>query len=199
MNFAVFVSGHGSNLQALIDACRSGRIPARLALVVSDKKDAYALQRAREANIQTVIVDPKRHADRVSFDREAIGHLKSHSIDFVVLAGFMRILSGHFIKTYPGLILNIHPSLLPQFKGARAIKDAFAAGVKETGVTVHFVVEDVDAGPIILQEKVMIRPDDTLDTLEQRIHDVEHRVYPEAVRLFAEGGVSFAKGARPGH
>ena len=187
MNFAVFASGCGSNLGAIIEAVREKKISAQLTLVVSDKENAFALQRAKEANIPMVFIDPKKYSDRESFDRAIAGHLKKSAIDFVVLAGFMRILSPYFVQTYRNKIFNIHPSLLPAFKGAHAIRDAFAAGAKETGVTVHFVDEEVDHGAIILQEAVPISSQDTLETLEAKIHKVEHRIYPKAIELFARG------------
>jgi phosphoribosylglycinamide formyltransferase-1 len=187
MNFAVFVSGYGSNLQAIIDAVRQGAIKGRLVLVVSDKKDAYALERARKAGIKTLALDPKDFAGREEFDKAVIRQLQKEKIELVVLAGFMRILSEHFIRTYRDKVLNIHPSLLPQFKGAHAIKDAFEAGVKTTGVTVHFVTEELDGGPVVLQEKVEVTPGESVEQLEERIHKVEHRIYPKAIDLFVRG------------
>lgn len=187
MNFAVLASGNGSNLQAIIQAVRSKKIKANLALVVSDRADAFALERARKAKIPTAVLNPKNFPDRESFDRMLVEQLFASKIDFVVLAGFMRILSPFFIKSFPNKILNIHPALLPAFKGAHAIKDAFEYGAKTTGVTVHFVDEQVDHGAIIAQEAVNILPKDTLEKLERRIHSVEHRLYPKAVALFAAG------------
>ncbi len=187
MNFAVLASGNGSNLQAIIQAVRSKKIKAKLALVVSDRADAFALERARKAKIPTAVLNPKNFPDRESFDRMLVEQLFASKIDFVVLAGFMRILSPYFIQSFPHKILNIHPALLPAFKGAHAIKDAFDYGVKTTGVTVHFVDEQVDHGAIIAQEAVSILPKDTLAKLERRIHSVEHRLYPKAVALFAAG------------
>lgn len=187
MNFAVLASGNGSNLQAIIGAVRSKKIKAKLALVVSDRADAFALERARKAKIPTAVLNPKNFPDRESFDRMLVEQLFASKIDFVVLAGFMRILSPYFIQSFPQKILNIHPALLPAFKGAHAIKDAFEYGVKTTGVTVHFVDEQVDHGAIIAQEAVKILPKDTLVKLERRIHSVEHRLYPKVVALFAAG------------
>ena len=187
MNFAVFASGFGGNLQAIINAVKRRQIRADLKLVLSDRADAYALKRAQKANVPTVFIDPKNFKDRESFDRVVVAILKREKIDFVVLAGFMRILSPYFIKTFPNKILNIHPSLLPAFKGARAIHDAFDYGVKATGVTVHFVDEAVDNGAIILQESILIKPTDTLKSLEKKIHSVEHKLYPKAIDLFARG------------
>ena len=187
MNIAVFCSGNGSNLQAIIDAVKAGHIPARIALVISDQRDAYALARATRAGIETLWLDPKNFKTREDFDREVMGHLAKHDVSLVVLAGFMRLLSPLLAKAYAGRIMNIHPALLPSFKGTHGVRDALAYGVKVTGVTVHFVDDKLDNGPIISQRAVEIRPDDTGESLFERIHAVEHKLYPEAVKLFAEG------------
>ena len=187
MKIAVFVSGSGTNLQAIIEAVKDGLIKASIALIVSDKKDAYALERAKKSGIETFILSPKGFQSREDYDKEIIKRLKEKNIGLVVLAGFMRLLSSGFVREYKNKILNIHPSLLPAFKGTHGIKDAFESGEKKTGVTVHFVDEELDHGPIILQEAVNIEENDTLDTLGKKIHKVEHKLYPEAIRLFAEG------------
>ncbi|MFC1570200.1 phosphoribosylglycinamide formyltransferase [Candidatus Omnitrophota bacterium] len=188
MKLAVFVSGTGSNLQALIDSERAGNLSsAKITLVVSDKSEAYALKRAEEVGIKTFVLEAEGFASREEYDTRIVEELKAEGIELVVLAGFMRILSPVFIKEYEGRILNIHPALLPSFKGVHGIKDAFDYGVKETGVTVHFVEDDLDAGPVILQRSVRIEEDDTLESLEEKIHAEEHKLYPEAVRLFADG------------
>ena len=187
MNFAVLASGRGSNLQAIIKAIKTGRINAQLNLVISDKKDAYALKRAQDAQIPTAFINPKDFQDRESFDRAVVERLQEFKIDFVVLAGYMRLVSIYFIQQYPDRILNIHPSLLPAFRGMHAIKDAFDYGAKITGVTVHIVVKEMDDGPIILQEPVRIDPDDSIESLEEKIHQVEHRLYPQAIDLFVRG------------
>jgi len=187
MNIAVLCSGSGTNLQAMIDGVKSGYIPARIALVVSDNKDAYALERARSSGIETVVIDPKQFREREDFDKEVIGNLRQKDVGLVVLAGFMRLLSPHFIKEYKNKILNIHPALLPSFKGTHGIKDALAYGVKVTGATVHFVDDRLDHGPIVLQRTVEVRDDDTEEALLGRVHKEEHRIYPEAVKLFVEG------------
>jgi phosphoribosylglycinamide formyltransferase-1 len=189
MNFAVMASGRGGNLLAIIKAVQAGKIHANLTLVISDKKDAYALERARQNNIPAVHINPKDFPDRESFDRAVVTRLRESKIDFVVLAGYMRLLSSHFIQQYPHKILNIHPSLLPLFKGTHAIRDAFESRPKETGPTVHIVVEEMDAGPIIIQEAIPVEPTDTLESLEEKIHRVEHRIYPQAIELFAQGRV----------
>ncbi len=188
MNIAVFVSGNGSNLQALIDAEKSGNLAeAKIALVVSDNPEAYALKRAQEAGIKTFVLEAKAFKSREEYDKKVMEQLCAAKIELIVLAGFMRLLSDHFVDEYYGRIINIHPALLPSFKGTRGIKDAFDCGVKVTGVTVHFVNKELDAGPIILQSPVEIMKDDTLETLEEKIHKIEHRLYPEAVRLFVQG------------
>lgn len=184
--FAVFASGNGSNLQAIIDAVKAGTIKADLALVFSDRAQAYALERARRAGIEVFHLDPKTFPDKSSFEK-AIGKvLKEKGIDFLVLAGYMRLLGETLLNAYPDKILNIHPALLPLFKGMTAIKDAYESKVKTTGVTVHFVDEKTDNGPIILQESVAIGASDTLETLEVKIHGVEHTIYPRAIALFTE-------------
>src|SRR3989338_7330633 len=187
MNFAVFASGNGGNLQAIISALRAKKVRAALRLVVSDRADAYALVRARKAKVPTLCLNPKEFATREAFDREVLAHLKERHIDFIVLAGYMRLFSSHFIRSYPNKILNIHPALLPAFKGTHGIRDAFQYGVKVTGVTVHFVVEEMDAGAVILQEAVAVSSKDTEASLARKIHRVEHRIYPKAIDLFARG------------
>lgn len=187
MNIAVLVSGSGTNLQAIIDAVKSGYIPAKIALVLSDKKDAFALERARKAGIDTIVLDKKDFKTREDFDKEIIKNLKKRDAGLVVLAGFMRLLSPHFIQEYRNRIINIHPALLPAFKGTHGIKDALEHGAKVTGATVHFVDEKLDNGAIILQQTVEVKEDDTEKTLLERIHKEEHRIYPEAIKLFVEG------------
>jgi len=185
--FAVFISGNGSNLQAIIDAWKKGIITAEPALVVSSRPNAFGLQRAEKAGIPTAVFDPKVYTNTQSVDRDMVIRLKKDNIDFIIMAGYMRILTKFFIKEYPQKILNIHPSLLPSFKGMQGIKDTITYGSKISGVTVHFVNEKMDHGPIILQDAVKIQERDTLQTLTQKIHKLEHRVYPKAVQLFVEG------------
>lgn len=187
MNIAVFCSGNGTNLQAIIDSVRSGYIPARIALVVSDNKDAFALVRAKDAGIETLVLDPKKYKGREAFDKAVIDGLRAKKVGLVVLAGFMRLLSGHFVKEYKDKIVNIHPALLPSFTGTHGIKDALEYGVKVTGPTVHFVDEKLDHGPIILQRAIEVRDDDTEETLLGRVHAEEHKLYPQAIKLFVEG------------
>lgn len=170
-----------------MNAVGRGALKARIALVVSDKKDAFALKRARRAGISTLFVDPKDYRDRRAYDAAVVRHLKAQKVDLIVLAGFMRILSPLFVRAYRNRILNIHPALLPAFPGEHAIKDAFRYGVGVTGVTVHFVDEEVDHGPIIIQEPVRVLATDTEESLEGKIHKVEHRIYPEAIKKVLSG------------
>lgn len=187
MNIAVLCSGNGTNLQAIIDAVKSGYIPAKIALVLSDKADAFALERAKKAGIETIALNAGDFKSREDFDKEVVKNLKSRSVGLVVLAGFMRLLSPYFIREYSNRIMNIHPALLPSFKGTHGVRDALAYGVRVTGPTVHFVDEELDHGAIILQKAVEVMDGDTEETLLERIHKEEHRIYPEAVKLFAEG------------
>jgi len=183
---AVFASGFGSNLQALIDYSKSNDLNGDIALVLSDKEHARALDRARESGIKAVFIKPSEYDDRRRYDAKIIELLESEKIDLIVLAGYMLILSSEFVSKFRNKILNIHPALLPSFKGTHGIKDAFDYGVKVTGVTVHFVEEDLDSGPIIIQEPVEVEQDESVEELESRIHRVEHQIYPLAVRYFCE-------------
>ena len=189
MNIAVLVSGNGTNLQAIIDNVNNGYLPAKIAFVLSDHKKAFALERARKAGIEAIALDKKDYKEREDFDREIVKRLKKRNVELVVLAGFMRLLSPYFIKEYKNRIINIHPALLPSFKGTHGIKDALDHGVKVTGVTVHFVDEHLDNGPIILQKTVEIKEDDTEEALLERVHKEEHKAYPLAVKLFVEGKI----------
>jgi phosphoribosylglycinamide formyltransferase 1 len=184
---AVLVSGNGSNLQAILDAASSPSYPAEVALVLSNKPDAFALERARKAGISAEVIPHTTFPDRKSFEDALIASLEKARAALVVLAGFMRVLSPHFIRRFSGRILNIHPALLPSFPGTQAIEQAWNHGVKVTGVTVHFVDEGTDTGPIVLQEAIAVSPKETLESLEKKVHSVEHRLLPEAIRLFAEG------------
>jgi len=187
MRIAVFCSGNGTNLQAIIDAAKREFIKADLALVVADNAEAYALVRAKKANIQTFVLAKKGFKTREEYDKEVIKKLEEEKIDLIVLAGFMRLLSSYFVNKYKNRILNIHPALLPSFKGTHGIKDALHYGVKVTGPTVHFVDEGLDSGPIILQEVVEVKSDDTEETLAERIHKKERVIYPKAIKWFVEG------------
>ena len=184
-NVAVLISGNGSNLQALIDAARADDYPAEITAVISNKADAFGLNRASTAGIPTHVVNHKDYETRESFDRAVHDLLLHHSVKIVCLAGFMRLLSPWFVQQWQGRLLNIHPSLLPKFKGAHAVRDALSAGEKETGCTVHHVIAEVDAGAVIMQEKVPVLPGDNEASLHARIHEAEHRIYPEALKRVA--------------
>jgi phosphoribosylglycinamide formyltransferase-1 len=183
----VLISGRGSNLQALIEAERQGRLGGAIALVVSNRADAAGLARARDAGIETVVVLPRAGAGRAAFDQELVDVLRGHRIDVVCLAGFMRLLGAGFCEAFPSRILNIHPSLLPAFPGVDAQRQAIEHGVRVSGATVHFVTPELDAGPIVLQRAVDVAPGDTAETLSARILEVEHAIYPEAVRRILTG------------
>jgi len=183
----VLASGRGSNLQAIVDAIDAGRCPARVAVVVSDRKDAPALERARRAGIRTVHLEPRAYPDRTAFDAAIAEVLDADGVELVCLAGYMRVLSAEFVRRYRARILNVHPALLPAFRGLDAQRQALLHGVKVSGATVHFVDEGVDTGPIVLQAAVPVLDDDTDTSLSARILAEEHRLYPEAIRLYAEG------------
>jgi phosphoribosylglycinamide formyltransferase-1 len=186
-NIAVFASGRGTNFSAIARAIKKGKIKANLSLLVCDNPKAGVIGRAKRMGVKVALVLREDFKSRKDFEAKIIQHLEENKIDLIVLAGFMRLLSSDFVKSYFGRILNIHPALLPSFKGTQGIKDAFDYGVKITGVTVHFVDEKMDHGPIILQEAVKVKEEDTLETLEKKIHKIEHKIYPEAIRLFLEG------------
>lgn len=183
----VLASGRGSNLQAILDATRDPAFPARVALVISDRETAGALERARAAGVEALWVNPKDFADREAFDLALVRELQARGVELVCHAGYMRILSPAYVRAFAGRALNVHPSLLPAFPGLHAQRQALAYGVKVAGVTVHFVDEGVDTGPIVLQAAVPVEPGDTEETLAARILVQEHRLYPEAIRLFADG------------
>ncbi|MCU1737116.1 MULTISPECIES: phosphoribosylglycinamide formyltransferase [Pseudomonas] len=186
-NVVVLLSGTGSNLQALIDNVRTGENPARIAAVISNRADAYGLQRARDAGIETRALDHKAFEGREAFDAALIELIDAFNPQLVVLAGFMRILSADFVRHYQGRLLNIHPSLLPRYKGLHTHQRALEAGDREHGCSVHFVTEELDGGPLVVQAVVTVESDDTASSLAQRVHTQEHRIYPLAVRWFAEG------------
>lgn len=189
MKIAILISGRGSNMVALVDAVKSGEIPAsEVAVVISDKRDAAGLEKARERGVDTVVVE-RGGRTREEHDAEIIAVLNSYCVELVCLAGYMRLLSPGFIKAFPDRIVNIHPSLLPSFPGLNVQQQAIDHGVKVSGCTVHFVNEDLDAGPIILQKVVDVKDDDTAEALSARILEQEHRTYIEAVRLVASGRV----------
>ena len=190
----VLGSGKGSNLQSIIDGVEAGEIPARIACVISDVEDAFILERAEKHGIDALHIPPGKFKTRLSEEAEAeyVKCLKGHGVNLVVLAGFMRMLKENFISAFAGRIINIHPSILPAFRGLAAWKQALEYGVKYTGCTVHFVEIGMDTGPIIMQAVVDVKDDDTPETLHQRIQVEEHRIYPEVIRLIAEGRVELA-------
>jgi phosphoribosylglycinamide formyltransferase 1 len=185
---AVLISGRGSNLQALIDAVADGRLDADIALVVSNRPDAYGLDRARAAGIATIAIDHRAYATRELFEDALVRELRTRDVSLVCLAGFMRLLGPTFLDAFPNRILNIHPSLLPSFPGVDAQRQAWAHGAKVAGATVHLVTGELDGGPIVRQSAVPVHDDDTPETLAARILEEEHRIYPEAVGLVLDGG-----------
>ncbi|SEI24855.1 phosphoribosylglycinamide formyltransferase [Pseudomonas asplenii] len=189
----VLLSGSGSNLQALIDDVRTGDNPAHIAAVISNRTDAYGLQRAREAGIETRTLDHKAFEGREAFDAALIELIDAFNPQLVVLAGFMRILSAEFVRHYHGRLLNIHPSLLPKYKGLHTHQRALDAGDSEHGCSVHFVTEELDGGPLVVQAVVTVESGDSAQSLAQRVHTQEHRIYPLAVRWFAEGRLSLGE------
>jgi phosphoribosylglycinamide formyltransferase 1 len=186
MNIAVFCSGSGSNFEAIVEAGKKGLFHAEISLMICDNPAAHAIKRAEAQGIECVVADRKEFVSKDAFEKEIIDALEARGIGLICLAGYMRLLSPGFVQKYQGKIINVHPALLPAFKGADAIKDAFAYGVKITGVTVHFVTEEVDSGPIILQEAVMVDESDSRETLEDKLHKAEHILYPQAIKLFVE-------------
>lgn len=185
-NIGVLVSGEGTNLQAIIDAAEQGEISALIKVVISDNPEAFALERTRRNGIDAKIVERKNFDSRLKFEKEIVKTLKSHKVDLVCLAGFMRIIGKTILDAFPDRIMNIHPALLPSFPGLDAQKQAFDYGVKVTGCTVHFVDREVDHGPIICQESIPVREDDTDETLRKRILEKEHAIYPRAIQMFSE-------------
>ena len=183
----VLLSGGGTNLQAIIDAVRQERLDATVRTVVSNRKDAYGLTRARVHGIPAAVIDHRDFPSREDYDRALAEHLERNGVDLVVLAGFMRLLSPVFIRSFPNRVMNIHPALSPSFAGLHGQRQALEYGVRFTGCTVHFVTEGCDDGPVIIQAVVPVLPDDTEETLSQRILVQEHRIYPRAIQLYCEG------------
>lgn len=187
LRLGILASGGGTNLQAIIDECLRGKLSAEIALVLSNKSQAGALDRARRAGIPVAVVDHRQYPDRKEFDRAMVDALQKARVDLVVLAGFMRILTPVFLEAFPHRIMNIHPGLLPAFPGINAQRQALEYGVKIAGCTVHFVDPGVDSGPIIIQAAVPVLDDDDEESLAGRILEQEHRIYPRAIQWFAEG------------
>lgn len=184
----VLISGRGSNLQALIDAIASGRLDASIGVVISNRKDAGGLERARAAGIESMVLSHRDFGSRNDYDRALARELRGHGVALVCLAGFMRLVGSELIDAFPSRILNIHPSLLPAFPGLDAQQQAVDHGVKVSGVTVHLVTAELDGGPIVIQRAIPVMPGDTAESLADRILEEEHRAYPEAVQLILDGG-----------
>ena len=186
LNMAVLISGNGSNLQALLDAAAAPDYPARIVLVISNNEEAFGLKRAEDAGVPTAMIDHRHYANRESFDRMVDAALRTHEIELVALAGFMRILSAWFVQQWQGRLINIHPSLLPKFKGLNTHQRVLDAGERQHGATVHWVTPELDAGEIIAQSALDILPGENAAALQQRVHALEHQLYPEAVRKVAQ-------------
>ncbi len=186
IRIVVFASGNGSNLQVIVDKAKAGQLSVEVAAVLSDQEKAYALERARRAGIKAIFVNPDCYSDRLAYDgalKEVVVELNP---DLIVLAGFMRILSAEFVDCFENRIMNIHPSLLPKYKGLHTHERVLAAGERDHGATVHFVTAELDDGPIIIQQKVPVLPNDSVDALEQRVHECEYDIYPRAIQWFAD-------------
>ncbi|MEA5018862.1 MAG: phosphoribosylglycinamide formyltransferase [Gordonibacter sp.] len=190
LKIGVLLSGGGTNLQAIIDAIANENLPVEIVKVVSSRPDAYGIERARAAVIPVTVLNREVYVDTQAADARIVAELQEVGAEYVVMAGYMRKVTPVMLNAFPDRVLNLHPALLPSFKGAHAIDDAYRAGVKVTGITVHFANEDYDKGPIVAQRAIEVRESDTLEELEGRIHEAEHKLYPEVLRLLAEGRVS---------
>ena len=189
IKLGVLLSGSGTNLQAIIDAIQAGTLDATIELVVSSRPSAYGLKRAEAAGLQTLTLSKETYEDPFVADMVIATELKRYNVDYVVMAGYMRKVGAPILESFPNRVLNLHPALLPSFRGAHAIQDAYEYGVKVTGVTVHLANADYDRGPIIAQRPVVVEEGWTVDQLEEAIHQVEHQLYPEVLRLFAQDKV----------
>lgn len=192
LKIGVLVSGSGTNLQAFIDAIAAKELDAEIVLVVSSRPDAYGIERAKAANIPVLVLNKGVYADPKAADARIVTALQGAGAEYVFMAGYMRMVTPVMLDAFPNRVVNLHPALLPSFKGAHGIQDAFDAGVKYTGVTVHFANAEYDKGPIIAQEPVAVLETDTVETLEERIHAVEHRLYPATAQIIAQGRVHVA-------
>ena len=190
----VLISGSGSNLQAVLDDLAGADAPAEVVAVISNKAEAYGLERARSAGIPTRALDHRGFADRAAYDQALIEQIDAFAPDLVLLAGFMRILTATFVTHFHGRLLNIHPSLLPKYKGLQTHQRALDAGDAEHGASIHFVTEELDGGPLVLQGRVVVHPDDDADSLAKRVQQQEHRLYPLVVRWFASGRLRLING-----
>ncbi|MBA5237583.1 phosphoribosylglycinamide formyltransferase [Pectobacterium aroidearum] len=186
-NIVVLISGHGSNLQALIDACKNGRLKGKIVAVFSNNAEAYGLERAQNADIPTCVLNPEDFADRAAFDAALANEIEQYEPALVVLAGYMRILSPEFVAQFAGKMLNIHPSLLPKYPGLHTHSKALENGDREHGTSVHFVTDELDGGPLILQAKVPVFSDDTEESLSERVKTHEHTIYPMVINWFLNG------------
>jgi len=190
-NIVVLISGNGSNLQAIIDQIEQGLLPATIVAVISNRADAYGLERARHHHIPTHVIEHQEFADRAAFDKALSDTIDQYQPDLIVLAGFMRILTTEFVTKYLGKMINIHPSLLPKYQGLNTHARVLATNEQEHGASVHYVVPELDSGPVILQGKIPVLPSDNPASLADRVHEVEYQIYPEAIRRIALGQVSF--------
>ena len=190
IKLGVLLSGSGTNLQAIIDRIAEGTLDATIELVISSRPSAYGLKRAEAAGIQTMTMSKEIYADPIMADEVIASELKMHGVDYVVMAGYMRMVHAPILASFPNRVVNLLPALLPSFKGAHAIQDAYDYGVKVTGVTVHFADDQYDCGPIIAQQALVVEEDWTVDELEEHIHQIEHVLYPDTIQLLAEGRVS---------
>ncbi|WP_038879183.1 MULTISPECIES: phosphoribosylglycinamide formyltransferase [Vibrio] len=193
-NIVVLISGNGSNLQAILEACEDSMPNAQVAAVFSNKADAYGLERAKQFDVNGHFVDPKAFESREDFDAELMKQIDEYQPDVIVLAGYMRILSGAFVSHYLGKMINIHPSLLPKYPGLHTHQRAIDAGDKEHGTSVHFVTEELDGGPVVLQAKVPVFEDDDTDALAARVQTQEHNIYPMVTKWLVEGRLSMTEG-----
>jgi phosphoribosylglycinamide formyltransferase-1 len=190
INLGILASGRGSNFQSIIDEIEAGRLNASIKLLITDKSDAFAIERAKKHAIENLYINPKNFASKDDFFKKIADELKARDVDLVVLAGFMRIVRSPLIEAFQNKIMNIHPALLPSFAGLHGQKQAVDYGVRISGCTVHFVDEGMDTGPVIIQAAVPVSPDDTEDTISARILKLEHKIYPEAIRLYESGKLS---------
>ncbi len=190
IKLGVLLSGSGTNLQAIIDRIAEGTLDASIELVISSRPSAYGLKRAEEAGIQTMTMSKELYADPMTADEVIASMLKRANVDYVIMAGYMRMVHTPILAAFPNRVVNLHPALLPSFKGAHAIQDAYDYGVKVTGVTVHFADDKYDCGPIIAQQALAIEEGWTVDELEEHIHQIEHQLYPDTIQLLAEGRVT---------
>lgn len=186
-NIAIFASGSGTNFEALIEACENGKIDAKVVLMVCNKKDAYVVTRAKNHNVDSFVFSPKRYESKEAYEAEIVEKLKEYKVDLICLAGYMLLCGNVLLSNYEGRIINIHPALLPSFKGAHGIKDAYEYGVKVFGVTIHYVDMGMDSGKIIAQRSFDYTEGDTLDMVEEKIHEIEHVLYPEVVAKLVRG------------